>query len=87
MKERKLGSPPEGSEALRGRAQKPLESIPGGPQIAGCQAGDVTKPYKLIRFGAMDVTKPYKLIGFGAMDVTKPYKLIGFGAMDVRFPA
>ncbi len=27
----------------------------------------------------MDVTKPYKLIGFGAMDVTKPYKFIGFG--------
>jgi hypothetical protein len=27
----------------------------------------------------MDVTKPYKIIGFGAMDVTKPYKFIGFG--------
>ncbi len=39
---------------------------------------DVTKPYKVIGFGAMDVTKPYNFIGFGAMDVTKPYKFIGF---------
>ncbi len=29
------------------------------------------------------VTKPYKIIGFGAMEVTKPYKFIGFGAMEV----
>ncbi len=28
----------------------------------------------------MDVTKPYKVIGFGAMDVTKLYKFMGFGA-------
>ncbi len=47
---------------------------------------DVTKPYKLIGFGAMDVTKPYKIIGFGVMDVTKPYTSIGFGAMDVTKP-
>ncbi len=45
---------------------------------------DVTKPYKIIGFGAMDVTKPYKIIGFGAMDVTKPYKIIGFGTCLVR---
>ncbi len=44
---------------------------------------DVTKPYKLLRFGAMDVTNPYKFIRFGAMDVTKSYKFIRFGAMDV----
>ncbi len=35
----------------------------------------------------MDVTKPYKLIGFGAMDVTKPYKFIGFqkGGADYKW--
>ena len=42
---------------------------------------DVTKPYKLIGFGA--ITKPYTIIRFGAMDVTKPSKCIRFGAMDV----
>ncbi len=26
----------------------------------------------------MDVTKPYKLIGFGAMDVTKTYEFVWF---------
>ena len=49
-------------------------------------AMDVTKPYELIGFGAMDVTKPYELLGFWAMDFTKPYELIGFGAIDVTKP-
>ncbi len=49
-------------------------------------AMDVTKPYKFIRCGAMDVIKAYKFIGLGAMDVTKPCKFIGFGAMDVTKP-
>jgi hypothetical protein len=44
---------------------------------------DVTKPYKLIGFGAMYVTNPYQFIGFGAMDDSRPYKFIRFGAIDV----
>ncbi len=47
---------------------------------------DVTKPYKLIGFGAINITKPYRFIGFGAIDVTKPYKFIRFGATDVTKP-
>ncbi len=43
----------------------------------------ITKPYKLIGFGAIAITKPYEFIGFGAMDITKPYKFVGFG---VRVP-
>jgi hypothetical protein len=32
----------------------------------------VTKPYELIRFGAMDVTGPYKFIGCGAYPTAPP---------------
>ncbi len=39
----------------------------------------VTKPYKIIWFGAMDGPKPYKFIGFGDIHGPKPYKFIGFG--------
>jgi hypothetical protein len=46
---------------------------------------DGTKPYKLIRFGAMDVTQPYKFIRFGAMDVTKTSKVICFGGCHQTF--
>jgi hypothetical protein len=46
---------------------------------------DGTKPYKLIRFGAMDVTQPYKFIRFGAMDVTKTSKVICFGGCHQNF--
>ncbi len=50
-------------------------------KIIGFGAMDVTKPYKFTKLGAKDATKPYKFIGFGAMDATKPYKIIGFGAV------
>ncbi len=39
---------------------------------------DVTKPLKIMGFGAIAVTRPYRFIGFGATDVTKPYKFVGF---------
>jgi hypothetical protein len=43
---------------------------------------DVTKPYKLIRFGTKDITKPYKFVGFGAMDVTKAHKFNTFSLAE-----
>ncbi len=57
-----------------------------GPVYGIATNSDVTKPYKIIGFGAIDVTKPYDFIGSGANDVTKPWKFAGFGAIDATKP-